>query len=518
MNTNGARKWWALAAVSLAVMAVALDGTVLSVALPTLAGALRASESDLQWFSSGYLLVLAATVLPAGVVGDRFGRKKTLLASLALFGVGSVACALADSSTQFLVARLVLGLAGAGVMVSATAAIPVLFGPEQRATAVGFFSAANFLALPLGPLLGGWMLNHFSWGSLFLVNVPVVVLGLGVAWALIPESRAAARPRLDGPGIVGSTVALVGIMAGLIRAGEHGWGDVGAWLMFAAGVLAMVLFLRWESRLARTPGREPMLDTRLFASRSFTWGAVLASVAGLGLIGLSFTLPQFFQGVLGDSAFRSGLQLLPVIAGLVVGALPASWIAAQIGSRTVIVLGFTLAAVGFAVGSATAAGSSLVFVAAWNVVVGLGTGLVVSTATSLALGTLSVESTGIGSAVVQAVNKMGAPLGTAILGSVVAAGYRDSLDLTGLPADAARAVRASVFAGVEAAQAAGSSDLLAGVRAAFMDGMSGALLVSAGIAALGATVALLLLPRVSRARPVAAAEVQQEEGATDARA
>ena len=210
------RRWWALGALTLAVLAVGLDITVLSVALPTLAIALHASESDLQWFSSGYALALAAAMLPAGLLGDRYGRKKVMLVSLALFGAGSVACAYAPSAGAFIAARVVLGLAGAGVIVMALSALTVLFTKEERPRAVGIWAAANFLALPLGPILGGWLLTHYWWGWVFLMNVPVVLVGLVAAFALVPESRAQQRPGLDLVGVVASTVGLVGVTYGLI--------------------------------------------------------------------------------------------------------------------------------------------------------------------------------------------------------------------------------------------------------------------------------------------------------------
>src|SRR5499426_2147255 len=190
MMSNATARWWALGAVQLAVLAVGLDITVLSVALPTLATALHASESDLQWFSSGYTLVLAAAMLPAGLLGDRYGRKKVMLIALALFGVGSAACAYAPSASAFLVARLALGLAGAGVIVMAVSALTVLFKEEERPRAVAVWAGANFLAMPLGPIVGGWLLSNYWWGWVFLINVPVALVGLVAALVLVPESRA----------------------------------------------------------------------------------------------------------------------------------------------------------------------------------------------------------------------------------------------------------------------------------------------------------------------------------------
>src|SRR5215470_20135040 len=240
MISTGNRKWWALGALTLSVLAVGLDGTILSVALPTLASALHATESDLQWFSPAYLLVLAAAMLPAGLLGDRYGRKKVLLLSLVLFGAGSVACAYAPSAGAFIAARMLLGLAGAGVVVMALSALTVLFTKQERPRAVGIWAAANFLALPLGPILGGWLLTHYWWGWVFLMNVPVVLIGLTAALLLVPESRAPVRPGLDPLGVAASTAGLVAVTFGVIEAGQHGWGDARALVPMAAGLAALV--------------------------------------------------------------------------------------------------------------------------------------------------------------------------------------------------------------------------------------------------------------------------------------
>src|SRR5215472_9597779 len=240
MSNRGNRRWWALGALTLAVLAVGLDGTVLSVALPTLANALHASESDLQWFTSGYLLVLAAAMLPAGLLGDRYGRKKVLLISLFLFGAGSAACAYAPSAGAFIAARMLLGLAGAGIIVMALSALTVLFTKEERPRAVGIWGAANFLALPLGPILGGWLLTHYWWGWVFLMNVPVALVGMVATFALVPESRAPERPGLDPVGMIASTAGLVSITYGLIETGQNGWVDTSALVPMIAGLVVLV--------------------------------------------------------------------------------------------------------------------------------------------------------------------------------------------------------------------------------------------------------------------------------------
>jgi DHA2 family multidrug resistance protein-like MFS transporter len=479
-------RWWALGALNLAVLAVGVDGTVLTVALPTLAGALHASESDLQWFTSGYLLVLAAAMLPAGLLGDRYGRRTVLIGSLVLFAVGSAACAFAPSPGLFVVARMLVGAAGAGVIVMALASISVLFDETERPKAIGVWSAANFLATPVGPILGGWLLTHYWWGWVFLINLPIAAIGITAAALLLPQYRAQRRPTLDIAGVVTSTAGLVAVTYGLIESGEHGWGAPQTLIPLVAGLAVLAVFFRHEGRTAA-----PLVDPVLFRSRSYTWGVVLVAIAIMAMIGALFLMPQFFQGVQGTDAMGSGLRLLPLIGGLVLGALPASLVARWAGAKFTVAAGFLLLVAGLALGATTDAGSGTGFVALWMAVAGLGMGLALSTASSAALSVLSEESSGIGSAVLQAVNKIGGPFGAAILGSVQVSAYQSRLDLTGLAAPAAALARSSVFGGVAAASSAGQ---LASVRSAFAHGLDLALIVSSGIAVAGLALALVFLP------------------------
>jgi MFS transporter, DHA2 family, multidrug resistance protein len=491
---TGTRRWWALGAVSLSVLAVTVDGTVLSVALPTLAKALHATESDLEWFSSGYLMLLAAAVLPAGLIGDRFGRKKLLVGSLAVFGAGSVLCAEAPSPAVFLVARLLMGVAGSGVTVMAMSALTVLFSDAERAKAVGIYEAANFLGLPAGPLLGGWMLSRLWWGWVFLLNVPIVAVGLIAALILIPESRAAQRPGLDPVGTTASVAGLVAVIYGLILAGQYGWGDPAALALMAAGTAILAGFVVWEHRVGERGG-EPLVDPGLFRSAAFTWGALLGGIAGLAMIGVLFVMPQYSEAIQGTSAFGAGIRLLPLIGGLVVGALPAGALAKTAGARLTVTLGFILLAVGALAGATTGTSTSTAFVAIWMAVLGAGTGLTLTAATAAALSRLSAERSGTGSAVVQAFQKTAGPLGTAIIGSILAARYQARLDLRGIPAATAAASRDSVYDGLTAARELGSGVLGRSVRSAFVSGMDIALLASAGVAVAGVLLTLAFLPR-----------------------
>ena len=512
MEQGGVWRWWALGGLTLAVLAVGLDGTVLSVALPTLARALRASESDLQWFSSGYLLVLAAAMLPLGALGDRYGRKKVMLSSLALFGAGSAASAYSTSIGAFIASRVVLGVAGAGIIVMALSALTVLFSEEERPKAIGVWAAANFVALPIGPILGGWLLTHYWWGWVFLMNVPVALIGLLATTVLVPESRAARPPGLDPSGVVLSVLGLVGVTYGLIEAGEHGWGDTGAWLLIVAGLAVLVGFFSWEHRLNVRPEGEPLLDLGLFRSKAYRWGVVLAAVAVLSMIGALFTMPQYFQGVLGTNAMGSGVRLLPLIGGLLLGAVPASQLTRVLGAKATVAIGFAAIGAGLIVGSATSLASGGAFVALWMAITGFGMGVAMATTASTAIAELGEDRAGVGSAVLQALNKVGGPLGTAVIGSVLSSAYVARLELSRLPPAVASSIRQSVFGGIAVAHTLGSPALELEVRAAFVHGMDVALEVSAGIAFAGGLLTLAFLPRVVVADGPRAAPEKEKVG------
>src|ERR1700729_2371930 len=223
MASSDTRRWWALGALALSVLVVGLDLTVLNLALPTLAADLHASTSDLQWFVDAYSLVLAAALLPAGLLGDRYGRKKLLTGALVVFGAASLACAYSRSPGELIAARSVLGLAAAVILPLSLAVLPVLFTPAERSRAIAVVGGATFLGYPIGPIVGGWLLDHFWWGSVFLINVPVVIVAVIAVVFLMPESRALRRPRIDGVGVIISSAGLAALTYGFITAGQNGW-------------------------------------------------------------------------------------------------------------------------------------------------------------------------------------------------------------------------------------------------------------------------------------------------------
>jgi EmrB/QacA subfamily drug resistance transporter len=506
MNALGARRWWALVALSLSLLAVGLDLTVLNLALPTLAGALHASTSDLQWFVAAYSLVLSAALLPGGLLGDRFGRRKMLIIALVLFGIGSVACAYAPSSGALIAARVLLGLGAAILMPVSLSVLPVLFSDAERPRAIAVWGGATMLAYPLGPILGGWLLTNYWWGSVFLINVPVVLIALVAVVTLLPESRGVAR-RLDAIGVVLSSLGLVGLTYGVIEAGQKGWGDPGVIAALIGGALALAAFVLWEARAT-----QPLVDLRLFRSPAFTWGTTLATVMGFAMTGAFFALPLYFQEVRGADALGSGFRLLPLIGGLVVGLGLGSRVGPRLGAKIVVALGFALLALGVGAGATTEVGSGDGFAVAWLAVAGVGLGFILPAVMDAALGALAPEQSGVGSALITALRMVGGTFGVALLGAVLNSAYRSQLDLRALPAPVADAVQSSVAAGVAVAQRLGSPALLETVRAAYVYGMDVMLWVCAGIAVAGAVLALIFLPRRSGAARTEAGPVQVERG------
>ena len=520
MISEATRRWWALIAIAASVLVVGLDLTVLNLALPTLARDLHASTSDLQWFASAYSLALAAALLPAGLLGDRYGRKKLLLIALVVFGVSSAACAYAGSAGALIAARVLLGLGAAAILPLSLSVLPVFFTAEERPKAIAVIMAATFVGYPIGPLLGGWLLDNFWWGSVFLINVPVVAVALAAVAALMPESRAQRRPRMDITGVLGSSAGLAGLTYGFIKAGEDGWGDAAALASIAAGVAVLAAFVAWERRFGRRPTAQPLVELGLFRSAGFTWGTILVTMVAFALFGILFAMPQYFQDVRGFDALGSGLRLLPMIGGMVVGMLvgtrlqtprkdPAGRLGAPaVTAKSLVTLGFTVVTAALAVGAFTRVHSGTGFAAAWFSVTGLGLGLAMPAAMNAALSALSAERSGAGSALISAMRQVGATIGVAVLGTVLSSAYRGHLDLTGLPAQAAATVRKSIAGGIAVAQQSGSAGLLDTVRAAFVHAMDVMLWVCGGIALAAALLALAFLPHRNAAAPGGGHEVR----------
>ncbi|MGV9677307.1 MFS transporter [Nocardia sp. NPDC003482] len=485
-------RWIALAAIALATLTIGLDVTVLTVALPTLSLDLHAGNSALQWFSAAYTLMLAGVMLPAGVLGDKYGRKRLLLGALVLFGIASAACAYADTVGQLIAARAVLGLAAAIMIPLSIAVLPALFAdPEERDRAIAVWVAAAALGLPLGPVLGGFLLNHFWWGSVFLINVPLVVVGAAAVAAFVPEQRGAGAVPVDYVGAVLSSLGLLSLTYGFIKAGQDGWGAPLALGPIAAGVVVLAVFVLWARRAAH-----PLIDLALFRSRGFCAGSLFIALGMFILYGLLFVLPQYFQAVSGADAFGSGLRLIPMMAGLVIGTRVADGIRRRRGARPVIALGFAMLACAAGLGAGTSVGTAYWIIGVWTALVGAGMGFVMPTALGTAVDSVSAERAGSGSAVIQAYRQVGGTIGAAVLPSLVASRYRIRLGNFDIPP-----IRDNVSAGVAAARI---PELLALVRTAFVSGMDLMLWVCTGVCVAALILAVWLTPR--RRKPSATTE------------
>ncbi|MBZ4320921.1 DHA2 family efflux MFS transporter permease subunit [Streptomyces sp. SCA2-4] len=489
----------------LASLVVGFDVTILSLALPAMADDLGADNVRLQWFVTSYTLVFAAGMIPAGVLGDRYGRKKVLLAALVIFGLASLACAYSTSSGTFIAARAALGLGAALIMPTTLSLLPVMFSDEERPKAIGAVAGAAMLAYPLGPILGGYLLDHFWWGAVFLINVPVVVLAFLAVSAWLPESKAARAKRFDVGGLVFSSTGLAAMTYGVIQGGEKGWTDAGTLAPLLGGLLAVVVFVLWEKRVA-----DPLVDLSLFRSARFTSGTLLGTVVNFTMFGVLFTMPQYYQAILGTDATGSGFRLLPMVGGLLVGVSAAGRIAKAVGPKAAVGLGFALLAAALFCGATTDTGSGTGLAAAWTAAYGLGLGFALPTAMDAALGELSTESAGVGSAVNQSIRTLGGSFGAAILGSVLNSRYRGGLDVGSLPERAQGAARDSVFGGLATARAVRSTELADRVSSAFVHGLDVVLVVSGGLGLLGALVAAVMLPRRVGARAAQPAESEHE--------
>jgi DHA2 family multidrug resistance protein-like MFS transporter len=430
----GRARWWAVGALTLSVLVVALDSYVLVTALPTLSTVLGASTSQLQWITAGYTLASTALLLPAGKLGDRVGRRRALVVGLVIFGAASLVASRAETAGALIGLRAVMGVGGALIMPMALAVVPGMFAARaERQRAVAVTAMGAMLGLPLGPLLAGWLLDHFAWGSIFLINGPVVVLAIAGVLLFVPESRDPATSRVDWLGSLLSAGAVAGLVYGAIEQPVDGWS--GAVLAALAGGAALaVVFVVQQAH-----ARYPLVDLGLFRSRAFTGGSIAFSVLGFVLGGVLFLLTPFLQVVQGNDAQGTGLRLLTMIGAMLVGAAVAEKILApRLGAGILVPAGMVVAAVGLVVLPCVHADSGYGILAVALALVGLGLGLSLPLAVDAQLGALSPDQTGVGNAMSRTMQGVGVAFGTAFLGSVLNGAYRSRL------ATAPETARASV--------------------------------------------------------------------------
>jgi EmrB/QacA subfamily drug resistance transporter len=498
------RRWATLVVLCVSLIVIGLDNTILNVALPTLVRDLGASASELQWIVDAYTIVFAGLLLTAGSLGDRFGRYKTLVIGLTIFGLGSTASAFAGSAKVLIITRALMGIGGAFIMPSTLSILTNIFtDPVERGRAIGIWAGIAALGIGLGPITGGFLLIHFWWGSVFLVNVPIVTIGLVAGCFLVPDSRDPSAPRLDPLGAALSMAGLSTLLWGVIEAPSHGWTSSSVVIAFVLGAVILLAFIGWESTTS-----SPMLDMRFFEDPRFSVASAAITLTFFALFGSIFLLTQYLQFVLGYSPIKAGAALLPQAFLLMIVAASSSTFVQRAGHKVVIATGLTLVALALLLATTLTASSSFLHVVGVTMVLGLGMGNVMAPATDSIMGSLPKEKAGVGSAVNDTTRQVGGALGVAVLGSILASRYRShittSLQHRSLPQTVIDAVKDNVGAAVGFARSLGGN--LAGViiRAAdnaFVTGLHIALVAGAGVVAIAALGVILWLPAHPRSEP-----------------
>jgi EmrB/QacA subfamily drug resistance transporter len=489
-----------LVSLLLAAFVINLDTTIVNVALPALVRELHASTSQLQWVVDAYNLVFAALLLTSGSLSDRFGRKGMLLGGLAVFGIASLVGGFTNTPSQLIAARAVMGL-GAAVIFPATLSIIANVFTErgERARAIGLWGASAGLAIALGPIVGGWLLAHFSWSSIFFAMAPVSAVGAVLVVLSVPTSRDPRAPRVDFPGFALSTAAMAVLVYTIIEAPSHGWAGARSLAGFSAAVVLLFAFVGWERGTS-----SPMLDVRLFRNLRFTAASASVTVAFFSLFGFIFLMTQYFQFIRGYSALSTGVHLLPVASSVAVGSVIGTRLAVRFGTKLVVTVGLVAVAAFYGWVSMIGAHTGYGVIATQMVLYGLGMGLTSAPATESIMGAVPKDQAGVGSAVNDTTRLLGGTLGVAVIGSIYASVYNSHLASSlpaHLPAFVGHAVHQSVGAAFVAAShlgAAGHQLAAAAIHhtasVAFIDGLTTGCVVAGSVAAAGALVAARLLP------------------------
>ncbi|MFE9440703.1 MFS transporter [Streptomyces sp. NPDC006602] len=476
------QRWLILGVICLAQLTVLLDNTVLNVAIPSLTQELGAATSDIQWMINAYSLVQSGLLLTAGSAADRYGRKKMLVAGLALFGVGSLVAGLADSTAQLIAARAGMGIGGALLMTTTLAVAMQIFAPEEQPKAIGIWAAVNSLGFATGPLIGGFILNHFWWGAIFLINLPVAALGLVAVVALVPESKNPQGDRPDLLGAVLSTIGMASLVFAIISGPEHGWTSGRVMAPAAVAVVVLAAFGYWESRIPY-----PMLDMHFFRNRRFTGAVAGAVLITFGMGGSLFLLTQHMQFVLGYGPLEAGLRTAPlalVIVALNFTGLSAKW-SARLGTPVSIGLGMTVMAAGL-VSIATISSGGYTGTLLGLLLIGAGAAIASPAMAHAIMSSIPPEKAGVGAGINGTVAEFGQGLGVAVLGAVLNARFAALISVAAVSLPGALAE-------------AGSAEERARITDAFASGLESSQLVGAVAVLLGGLVAAALLRRAERA-------------------
>jgi EmrB/QacA subfamily drug resistance transporter len=507
---KGERKGLILLSLCLAALIINIDVTIVNVTLPTLVRELGASITSLQWVVDAYTLVFAALILAAGSLSDRVGRKGILLTGLGVFAAGSLVGSLCTTSGELIAARAVMGLGAAGIFPATLSLIANVFTErKERAKAIGLWGATTGVGVATGPIVGGWLLEEFWWGSVFVFMVPIaaVVAGL-VAWA-VPTSKDPAAPPIDWRGLILSSIGMGTLVLGIIEAPQWGWGSAASLATIVAGLGVLTLFVNVERQT-----RQPMLDVSLFKNPRFTAASGSITVGFFTLAGFTFLITQYFQFVKDYSPLGTGVRLLPVALSIAVAALLGTRLAVQIGNKAVVAAGLAFFGVGLWWIATNSGSTSYLVIVGQMIVGGGGVGLITAPATEAIMGVVPAAKAGVGSAVNDATRLFGAALGVAVVGSVAASLYTNRLAdtmPTGIPADAAASAKGSLGGALVEAQQLAQSGLTAPAQTlsdaavgAFLHSFGGSLRVAGTIALAGAALAAVWLPSRPHAKAPAA--------------
>jgi EmrB/QacA subfamily drug resistance transporter len=512
------RRWTILGVLVVSLLVVVLDNTILNVAIKTIADprqGLGASQSQLEWAINSYTLVFAGLLFTAGILGDRLGRKRVLTVGLLMFGLASLASAYAQSPGQLIAARALMGMGGAVILPVTLSIIANVFEPRERGRAIGIWAGAVGLAVAIGPVVGGALLEHFWWGSVFLVNVPIVAAGIVGVALLVPESRDPAPNRIDVVGVLLSVVGLALFVYGIITGGESGdWTAPRVWGATAAGVAVLAIFVRYESRI-----RYPALDVRLFRNPRFSAAAGSVGLAFLAAMGVMFASAFYLQLVRGYSPLQTGLLFLPFAGAQLIFAPRSAGMVQRYGPRAVCAGGLALLTVALGVFAFVSADTPVWVLCAVFFVQGVGMANVIPPSTEAVMSSVPREKAGVGSAVSNTVRQVGGALGVAVLGSVLSQVYRDTIScsLTGLPAglrDAAAESVAGTYAAAAKLGPAGGA-LIASANDAFVQALHWAAAGATVSALLGMLAVLRWLPRQPAQHPLAVPQPRLEAELVD---
>jgi EmrB/QacA subfamily drug resistance transporter len=474
------------------LLIVVIDNTVLNTALPTLARDLHAGTGSLQWITDAYSLVFAALLITAGALGDRYGRRRALTAGLTVFAAGSMGAALAGGASTLIAWRAVMGLGAAFVMPATLSILNSVFPPQERPQAIAAWSAVAGVGIVVGPTVGGFLLAHFAWGSVFWLNLPLVACALVAITIVVPEIEVGpARGGFDRVGLATSAVGLLALVDAIIQAPNRGWASPRTIGELVVAATALAGFVVWERH---TPA--PMIDVRVFANRAFSAASGAVTITFFALFGSLFALTQYLQLVHGYSTLAAGVRALPFAFAM--GAVsPISSVAARrLGVRTVVPSGLAFMGLGLLWLSHVSPTTGYPHLAVAMVVMGAGMGLVMAPASESIMTTLPYEQAGAGSAINDTVREVGGALGVAVIGSLISAAYRAHLHVTGLSLAASNAARSSIAAANAIAAGAGpqGATLTTSAHHAYTTAMTSGLELAGVVAIVGAAVAGWALP------------------------